>query len=546
MLATAGAVTLGQSQAPPAKKSQEAPAVRVTTRLVQVSVVVKDRKGAPLDGLGRDDFALFEDGKPQPIQIFAVERLELTATGAPPPPDTFSNYLDARGKRPNSVTVILLDGLNTRFMDMAYSRQQIIKFLRQLQPGDRIALYTLGNRLRILHDFTADAAILLKALDRHRPGVSHQLEASEPEVVDSGIPGNEELDAFLNDANQRISDFYTVNRVRTTLQALEIISNHLAGFPGRKNLVWVSGGFPLQIGFDQIPDPNRPMVERRGFSDEVDRAVRALNAANIAIYPVDARGLVAPFSDPRGSISVGGPGRSPLGSPLGSFWAKIETMNELADRTGGRAFYNTNDIKGSIRRAIDDSTLTYVLGYYPTHGQWDGKYHKIKVQVRRPGANLRFRQGYFALPEPTFTEDAGERMMRAAAWNPLDSTGVRLLVRAKQFYAAGASRIKLDMKFVPQDVQLQFKDEHFRGALEYLFVQRKSNGTVYSTRVFRQELNLPRRVYEQMLATGMTLSRDFDLLEDVDLVMVVARDPESGRVGSVRIPLAKLGAQESN
>ena len=536
-LALVTAAAPAQAPAPPPKAPQaapqEAPPVRVTTRLVQVSVVVKDRKGKPVDGLTRDDFRLSEDGKPQQVQMFAVEKLELAPAAAPPPPGTFSNYLDQRGNRPNSVTVILLDGLNTRFQDQAYSRLQIIKFLKQLQPGDRIALYTLGRKLTILHDFTDDTGRLLRALERHRGRAAVELATSDFEPADTG---DTELDAFLDDANTRISDFYTVNRVRVTIQALELISQHLAGFPGRKNLVWVSSAFPFHIGMDSMELGSTR--DRRVFGDEITRAVRALNAANTAIYPVDASGLEAPFPTPTGPVR-GRAGLPPRTLGLARY-DRLDTMNDLAERTGGRAFYNTNDIQGAIRRAIDDSQVSYVLGFYPTHEEWTGKYHKLKVQMTRPRLNARYRQGYFALPEPSFNENEAERMMKATAWNPLDATGLRVAVRAWQFYVAGADRIKLELHFVPQDVRLIKRDGQYVGALELVFSQRTGNGKVYSTRVYRQGLKISEQGYERIMTEGMTLSRDFDLLRDAELVMVVVRDPESGQMGSVRIPLDKL------
>jgi VWFA-related protein len=180
----------------------------------------------------------------------------------------------------------------------------------------------------------------------------------------------------MNAANQCLTDFYTVNRVERTAGTLEDIANHLAPLPGRKNLIWVSGSFPLYIWLDAPYTPAIATQERRTFSNEIERAARALNNAGLAIYPVDARGLIAPsFANRRpGSTRGDIPGRRGYQAPitLSPNRANFDALNTLADRTGGRVFYHTNDILGSIRRAIDDSRVTYVLGYYPSHGQWDG------------------------------------------------------------------------------------------------------------------------------------------------------------------------------
>lgn len=527
-----GLSSLGRTQAsPPQEKQAQAP-IRVTTRLIQLSVVALDRKGAPVEGLKRQDFLVFENGKPQPVEVFEVEGNSLSAPSGPTlPANTFSNY-DARGARPNSITAILLDGVNTRFVDRAVSRIHLVEFLKQLEPGDRIALYALGaTQLHILHDFTSDANALLQALEHHRVGLSPEMDASEPAPADTG---NDRLDAFLNQSNQMIGSYWVERRVEVTLAALEFIANHLASFPGRKNLVWLSGGFPLALGFNSISTMASPLGARRSFTEERTRVVRALNASNVAIYPVDAAGLENPYG---GAFAAS---RSSLGRAYSSSWDKQGTMTDLADRTGGRAFFNTNDIRGSIRRAIDDSRFTYVLGYYPSNGNWDGKFRKIKVQVRRPGVELRYRQGYFALADPPLSQEDGERLMQATAWNPLDFTGVRFRVRATRFTAAGADHLKLEMQFVPQDFRLQLRGSTYQGTLEYLFLQRLRNGRTFATPVLRQDLTISESRYQEMLTEGMTLVRDFDLLAGAELVMVVVRNPAIGNMGSVRIPLAKL------
>ena len=150
--------------------------------------------------------------------------------------------------------------------------------------------------------------------------------------------------------------------------------------------------------------PSAP-PDRETFKDQIDAAARALNDANVAVYPVDARGLNPP---PKGA------------PPQGDF----DTMNEIADRTGGRAFYNTNDIAGSVREAIDDSRVTYVLGYYPDHGEWNGKFREIKIKVNRPGVEVRYRRGYFAVTDAPATPASSTsscRMLRAARLIPRPS-----------------------------------------------------------------------------------------------------------------------------
>src|SRR5579864_1152488 len=243
--------------------SQNQPTIRVTTRLVQVSVVVHDKKG-PVADLKKENFSLFDRGKEQKIAVFAVDSIDAPPKAWPAvPPNLFSNRM-RRADTPTSITVILFDGLNTKIQDQAYARKQIPKFLDQIQPNDRVALYLLGGDLRILHDFTNDPDHLAKALAKYHGRISGELDAADPAPRDP--TGNDDLDQFLQNSDQTMSDFYNVNRAVFTLDAMEAIAHHLASLPGRKNLVWVSGGFPFTLGLEpgdfSLDNPNR---EHRTF-----------------------------------------------------------------------------------------------------------------------------------------------------------------------------------------------------------------------------------------------------------------------------------------
>ena len=536
---SSGAPTQAQPQA-----KQEPPVVRVTTRLVQVNVIVQDRKGEPVTDLTRDDFTLLDQGQPQIVSTFSVESLRTLPTAQPAPPNVFSNRFEQKTHTPTSVTVILLDGLNTRFEDMAYARAQIIKFLGQLQPQDRVALYTLTTRLTVLHDFTSDATSLLRALERSKGHVSTELAASEPEPANP--MGIDALDQFLTAANQRTADFYTINRVGRTAGTIEDIANHLARLPGRKNLVWVSGSFPFSIGLDTPFTPETTSQERRTFSEEIERAARALNNANMAIYPVDARGLTGPsFTTRAPAFRPGqqGPGlrRNPVG-PIGLSpdRANIDTMNILADRTGGRAFYNTNDIQGSVRRAIEDSRVTYVLGFYPTHGNWDAKFREIKVQVKRPGLHLRYRRGYLALPEATFDSKKREVLMRAAVDSPLDDTSLGLEAHLHVVDVPGAMTLKTELLVYSRDLTLVAQGDRWAGTVDVLFVQRGTDGKELAGELKTLNLNLVRKTYDEIMKKGLGLTRNLPLAPGAAQLRVVVRDVSSGSIGSLTIPLTKL------
>ena len=194
------------------------PPLQATTRLVQLSVVVKDNHDEPIGSLKKDDFTLLDNGKPQAIQIFSVTTNQLLS-GPPPrplPPNTYSNRVPGPGDAPANITVILLDALNTPFADQAFANQRVMKFLQQLQPQDRIALYTLGSRLRILQDFTNDATSLLAALKNYKGQLSDLDSSAIPDM------GNKRSIGYLFTKDEQLyeSEILLSKRVRPTLDAM--------------------------------------------------------------------------------------------------------------------------------------------------------------------------------------------------------------------------------------------------------------------------------------------------------------------------------------
>lgn len=549
--ATAAAAPATGSQQQQA--AQSAPALRVTTRLVQISVVVHDKQGEPITGLTKDDFVVLDEKKPQAIQVFSMQTNQVPQhSPGPLPPDTYTNRLQERSDTPASVTVVLLDGLNTRFEDQTYARQQVVKFLQQIQPLDRVALYALGREVRVLHDFTSDAQRLLAALDKFKSRTNAEVDASEPnQPVDlSDVPGDvAALEELLNDIAQREATFSIQDRVRLTVDGLVAIANHVESLPGRKNLVWVSGSFPFSIGYDNIDagSKNEPIK----FADDIERAARAFNDADLAVYPVDARGLLTVFSRggnasrekvPRpvgmnNTKNVSKPGaRGPMSSPDQLLF---DTMNVLADRTGGKAYYNTNDIFGAIRRAVDDSRVTYTLGYYPEGIAWDGSFHEIRVEVKQPGAHVRAREGYFAIREPSpSTQDVQAVIARTAA-SPLDATEIGIRAQVHPANILGVQGLNVEIGFDLHEIRMEEKNGRWTGALDAGLIVLDSKDQILKGTQYAMQLSFPPARYQDLLKEGVVYKRGIPLLANATQVRVVLRDASNGNVGSVSIPLAK-------
>lgn len=557
--------------------------LRVTTRLIEVNVVAQDKKGQPVRDLTRDDFTLLDDGKPQPISVFVLNTGQAPPAPAALPPGTYTNRPEGPSQAGN-LSVILLDGLNTSFADQTWSRSQVTRFLEQLQPQDRVAIYLLGEHLVVAQDFTSDSKTLLAVVRRMEGRVARelaasttampatvndtalgpmtglepsggQLTASQQSAVGSVGPGSggggasaglaaaaaaqaREEALFAQWIEERETAFFSVDRVRRTLDALTAIANHLASFPGRKNLIWVSASFPIQIGMLTPRAPGDTRTQQQ-FGPELERAARALNNANLAVYPVGARGLVAGGASdgttPASGRGVAGEGvRDPE-----QLFSTQGVMDALADSTGGRAFYNTNDLPHAIRRALDDSDVSYTLGFYPSRTKWDGKFREIKVHVDRSGVRLRYRQGYYAsLAAPGKTEraDQGQAALDLAMRSPLDESALGL--RAAIEGLPDGKRAKLRIWVDAHDVTFQTEKNAVRAVnLDILLVELGSDGNVKSNALRTVHLGVPEKALAQVLRNGVELGSWLDIKPGATQLRLIARDTASGNLGSVSVPL---------
>jgi len=535
VFATISALLAQQAPAP-----APAPVVlKSTTRLVQVSVIAQDSKGEAVTDLKKDDFRIKVNGKDQPIRVFSMD-----SNGAIPqgetklPPNVFTNRLDVKPGQQSSVTIILLDMLNTKWADQVYAKSAVIRYLRTLQPADHIGLYTLGTALRVLHDYTADSSELLARLEALKGKELPDMTSKEPTDAMHG-------DALMLDALQRGAGgvspaergFYTTLRVLGTLKAIEFIATHLAKTPGRKNLIWVSGGFPLEIGFDNAAAWRDPQIEQRMFTDEVSHAVRAVNDANMAIYPVDARGLMV---GNQFSAENRGDAKSFQKAPAMVGVKNQQTMNELASRTGGHAYYNSNDLEKAIHSAVEDSRVTYTLGFYPVDESFDGKFHKIDVQLlERKGVHLRYRKGFFDLPELPQDEKARKTELADAAWSPLDASGLGIAAKIVPSKTKPGS-LEIVLAIDSTQVSMEQQADHWVGRLDVLFIQRDNAGNQYNGTDDTINLRLGGDNYQKFMKNGFVYNKVVERSDKAKTIRIVVRDSASGAIGSITVPLAKI------
>jgi VWFA-related protein len=395
---------------PPAQAPPPAVTLHASTQLVVVDVVITDKNRKPVHGLKQTDFTLTEDNAPQTLNHFeehsALTPAEATKFQEMPkmPPGMFTNYTPESVN--GAVNILLLDTLNTPVKDQMLVRQQLLAYLNSAAPGTRIAIFGLTSRLIILQGFTTDPAVL-KAVASKKTGKSSPLlqdavggggiqNSTSDDMEDAGMPAD--IVANVRQFEAETQSYQTQLRINYTLEAMSQLARYLSSIPGRKNLIWFSGSFPVSI----FPDTtlNDPFAVMADSSEQFRNTVNLLARSQVAVYPIDARGLFnSPVFDAATSRNYA---RNPsrMQQDMSKFSSDTasehSTMSEMAEGTGGHAFYNTNGLAQAVAAAIDEGSNFYTLTYTPANANRNGEFRKIKVQLARQGYNLAYRHGYYA------------------------------------------------------------------------------------------------------------------------------------------------------
>lgn len=549
LLVTTASPLSSQSQ-PAQEVSQDVPAatVRVSTRLVLVDVVVTDKHGQPVLGLLPADFALTEKGKPQKITVFTAPGQ--SAAPAPPslPAGVYSNRPEYRSPG-GPPTVILLDAVNTPLENQTEARTQMLKFaVENFKPGNEVAVLALTNELRILQDFTTDPRVLQQAFQHYgaqKPGhTDDPAEAMRVDVTGAGVGVasarvTASMEAFQKEELGNVVD----HRVEKTLIALRALSRILGGIPGRKNVIWLSAGFPFNLlPEQQVSAPvesesdarqaRMTQCETYGCADPVNGAENSMNpgqqkvygnqirdvaaqlaGAQIAIYPVDVRGLETAADS--------------------TSYSSQQTMKEIAAETGGSAFINRNDIHTSVELAMGDHAASYTIGYYPANKNWDGNYRTLSVKVDREGSELRYRHGYFAV-DPTKegdkrpTQQLSEALQDAAPDTqvPFDAT-----VSTDK----GKTRVEFMLDAAALSTEEVSKGKRVNADFQVMILG--SNGKVSVNRTVKLDRVLDPATYQQILQQGLSVHVDVDTPAGNNQLHMAVRDNHTGYMGTLEVAL---------
>jgi len=409
------AATSGAAAQEPAAEQTKDPAsqttIRTTVRQVLVDVVVTDRKNHPITGLQRDDFYVLEDGHPQNILFFEAHSPHADSETAKPaalpdlPLNTFANVSTSNSRLP--LNVLLYDLLNTPLTDQPFAHQEIVKFLQNRPPGNRFAIFVLGDTLHLLQGFTDDERLLVAAMNRKEANPHSTLlyQAAGGLSDASGLSGGaasardgaQEMMGRMQNMEAATRRFFVTRRVEKTIGAFAEIAKFLSGLPGRKNLIWLSGSFPSN--FFPGTDSWDPFGGLASYNADLHQAADLLTVGQVAVYPVDIQGLTTdPVYDTSNPETYRTPQdflRAHLNFML-EIGAEQATMDQVADDTGGHAFYNTNGLSDAIATSTEDGSNYYTLAYSPSDTKFDGRLRKISVQLYHGSYHLAYRHSYLA------------------------------------------------------------------------------------------------------------------------------------------------------
>jgi len=522
---------------PIAAQPPERPTFRTGTRLIVQTVTVKDKAGRPIEGLTANDFIVTEDGEVQTISFVEFERLpgsEAPATRAAELPDSVdatrptepiapSNPRDAA--RPNDATsptsrfrdrrllILYFDLTAMPPADQIRAYNAALKFIDvQMQPSDLIAIMTFGGgAVRLKQDFTADRAQLHEVMQTLIYG---------DDKDGDGIPDNADIGTAFG---QDDAEFSILNTDRQ-LSALQTAVTMLRPHPEQKSLVYFASGLRLNGTDNQA---------------QLRATTNAAIRANVAISPIDARGLVA--QAPLGDATRPSPGG--LGTFSGqlaqtiltNFQRSQDTLYSLAKDTGGNAMFDENDLSLGIVRAARAVTSYYIIGYYSLHAANDGRFHRTRVSLAGGlAADLSYRQGYFADKEfAKFTAADKERQLEDALMLENPVTDITIAMEVNYFQLNSAEYfVPVAVKIPGAELSLARRNGAQRTVIDFIGEVKDEYGVTVQNVRDKVDIKLTGETAAQLAKRPVQYETGFTLLPGKYAIKFLARDAETGRLGT--------------
>ena len=591
---------------------------------VTVDVLVTDSKGHPVPGLKAEDFTVIEDGTPQKVNYFKEHSvIDTHVTPAPTykhPANIFSNVSDTT--QPDSATLILLDMLNSQPLDQTRARDALAKYIKTKPPNESFALCVLDRSLHLVRGFTADENELLMAMNDKRarstsPLIS-QLDVASLKFIrtatqklDSPSDLGRSFAIAMAGLERSIQDEQmSQNDMRTymTIGAFEELAGYMAGVPGRKKVLWLSaafplGQFPMQGGLDA-----GAFHQQRNFVPLISKTMNLLASAHVSIYPVDIRGIEtnsvaditeerpftqdlpsSPLTSPSGMSQQNGTGGSGIDAssmaaaralandhPVsvdGFVGRSIEdssrrnsehsAMDLVAEQTGGKAFYGSNDVSQAVRTVVEQGADYYTVSYSPTNRKYDGRFRKIRVKVNGRGLRIAHRSGYYA-EDPNHPTEKSDEVMRnlnmagmlhgapESRQIPFETrivpVGEPKTVNAKEAgiqregknapTTVKLQRYRIDFAIPAASLRFDSRPEgKFHGSFRILVNSYSPDGQGILQASTTAVADLKPENYRSVLSEGLRLHQEFDVPADAGYLRLGVADMSSSYIGTLELPL---------
>lgn len=473
-------------------------------RMVELNVVALDSHGAPVTGLTRDDFRVVDSGKPQAIEFFRHR----DSGGEPPAqlePNEFSNR---GGSNVPRATVILFDLMNEKFGTRGAAANRLVQDLRSLESADYVYLYllTLSGRLYPV---------------RGLPGTEGEIRS------ENGQPWTRQVKRMLDQGLRTVLQVRPVEedvayRTQLTYVALSAMAAELSRVPGRKSIVWLTDGVPIELG------PNRSDTgEFVDFTPLLRQMSESMDRAGVSIYPV-RQVMIGSQAD----INA---------TPGGTGMGDIATLDEFAHLTGGRPD-GGKDIGAAVRQSMVDTRTSYQIGYYPPEQHWDDKFHKLQVTCSKKGVRLQTKTGYYAWREAPGSHST--QAIRSAMATRFDAAEIGLRGKVTM-EPGGDGKARLEARIDAHDLVLVPRGNQYDGQLRVAIVGYVPGKPPSSGPIAPVDLHYDAAERDRALREGISFTQDLSLAGDIESVRLIVFDRNSNAIGSLTIPVAPPAAAKA-
>lgn len=479
-------------------------------RLLDLNVIAVDNHGKAVTDLTADDFQISDAGKPQKISFFRINQTNHTGQIAPLGPNEFSNRVSGESR---GATVVIFDLLNLGFGARGIATNQLQRELPQIEAADSLYMYVVS----------VDGAVF----------PVHDVQPPEKPLVEpSSGPWTRQAKPLLDNVLKAVTRVRSVDidvyvRTLLTFHALETVGSRVAAIPGRKNVIWVTDGVPLALG-EIRSDTGEPV----DFTPEIRKLSESLDRSYISLYPV--RQIMMGRSDNIGATSDGSGATGGAGTGI----SEIATLELLAGLTGGHS--SEKDIGAAIQEVSRNLNFSYQIGYYAPSGNWDNKFHKLRVTSKRKGLRIQAKTGYYAwkVAEGSRAGDA----FTATANAPLDAAeiGLRASVSPDTEHHNGAT---LTVRVHAQDLSLVPEGDHFTDQIRVMTIAYLPAGPAAVGPPRPLDIQFTAAQRDQALKDGISFTENLAPAQGATKFRVIVFDRGSNGVGSITIPVEKLQAQ---